>query len=327
MSKNTVKIGLVVLMVSLVEGLAFAQLSALEKPAANLTEKWGTNSSGWITSSDSGGAICGWTNGSMVINCLQQTLGSGFQGTFKLIARSSASGGIFLGDYSKIEAVSFEANLNGVLLSPRFYFQSTSGNVWSFPVMNLCENGRKSAVTIPLVNSSNWQGYKGADFNSDKSNITEVGFEFIRGQDALSPQDFSVDNFKLVGPWGGPWSNGVPLAWVMEYGLTNGFATVGLADNDGDGYSNTAEFLAGTSPIDSNSFFKIEIARNSAGKMVVKWNGNRDVNYELREANSPNALFSTKTNISPTTVKVQEIVVDQNDSDKKFFKVSIQSKN
>ena len=40
-----------------------------------------------------------------------------------------------------------------------------------------------------MLNSTNWHGYIGADFNTDKANINEIGFEFIRGQDDLSAQN------------------------------------------------------------------------------------------------------------------------------------------
>jgi len=327
MSWNEMKKVVIAVLVS-VSGLgAYAQLSALEKPAANFTERWQTNSSGWGVSSDGGNAVCGWTNSSLAISCLPQAMGNGFQSTFRLIASTNSSGGIFVGDYSKIEAVSFSVQPKGVraTLTPVFYFKSISGAVWRYPFMSMCQDGIQSSITISMLNSTNWHGYIGADFNTDKANINEIGFEFIRGQDDLSAQNFSVDNFKLVGPWGGPWANGVPLAWVMETGLTNDFATAGLIDSDGDGFSNAAEFLAGTDPANANSFFKIEIVRNSEGKMAVRWTGNRGVNFGLLEANSlgTDGVFVTKTNIVPATVKTEEVIVDQDAGNTKFYKVVI----
>lgn len=307
----------------------FAQLSALDKPAANLSERWTTNSSGW-SASDS---LCGWTNGELAIKCQLQAVGDGFGKTLTLVAKPGASGDIFFGDYSKIEAVSFDVKQIDMTISPFFYFKSPSGGKWSLPFLGYCVNGQKINITIPLGYSSSWKGYSGSDaemyFNSDKTNICEVGFEFWRGPNDLKAQQFLVDNMKLVGPWGGPWSNGVPLAWVMESGLTNNFATAGLDDNDGDKFTNAAEFLAGTDPLNSSSNFKIEIARNSEGKLVVKWHGNTGVNFELQEANSlgSDGVFEPKTNIAPTTIKTEEVVVGQDESNSKFFKVVITPKN
>jgi hypothetical protein len=251
-----------------------------------------------------------------------------------LKATNGASGDIFRGDYSKIEAVSFEVQPNDIHAKPVFYFVSANSGkrTWRFSFLDTYANGLKSNVNIPFVHSANWStqfGYNTVDnFNSDKTNIVEIGFTFTRQADYRMVQQFAVDNFKLVGPWSGPYSNGVSLAWVMESGLTNDFGSAGIADNDADGFSNAAEFLAGTDPINSNSFFKIEIARNEAGKMVVKWNGNRDVNYEVREANSlgSDGIFVTKTNIATSAVKAEEVEVDNSDSNSKFFKVVISQK-
>ena len=324
MKNNMSRKVFIAMVLAMVAHGAFSQLADLEKPAPNLTEKWTTNSSGWGVVSAASTA-CGWTNGTLAINCLPQSFGDGFQSVLKLTANLSASGGIFLGDYSKIEAVTFDVQPNGMTLSPSFYFKSISGKEWRYPFLGLCVDGQKKNVNIPFLSAENWSGFRGADFNSDKTNIIEVGFEFIRGQNDLKSQDFSVDNLKLIGPWAGPYSNGVPLAWVIENGLTNNFGAVGLLDSDNDSFSNAAEFLAGTDPVNSNSFFKIDIVKNSQGKMVVRWTGNRGVNFKLLEANSLGAdgQFITKTNISPATVKTEEVVVDQAGDGAKFYKVMI----
>jgi len=327
MEKTNKKMALLALFVAMGSSLGYSQVSALEKPAANLTEKWDLNSSGWVANDP----LCGWTNGTLAIKCQLQSLGDGLGKILSLAAAPGASSGIFFGNYSKIENVTFDLQPYGMTVSPSFYFKSAvSGMQWSFPFLPQYVDGQKLSITIPLTYSTNWLGYRGDDasvrFNNDKTNIYEVGIEFYRGPNDLKAQQFAVDNMKLVGPWGGPFSNGVSLAWVLENGLTNNdFSVVGLLDSDNDGYSNAAEFLAGTNPNDSNSYFKIEIGRNNAGQMVVKWNGNRDVNYELREANSlgTDGAFVSKTNIIPAAVQSEEVAVDQNDSNSKFFKVLI----
>lgn len=335
MTKNNMKLVVAGVLATSLCGVGFAQTELLVKPAANLTEKWDSNGSGWVKTNNSFSVNpnSGWTNGMLAIKCAYQATGSGFAETWGLVAKPVASGGIFFGDYSKIEAVSFDVQPYDMTISPTFYFKAASSErKWSVPFLGDYANGQKFTVTIPLIYSTNWVGsYKpdaAAKFGWDKTNIFEVGFEFFRGINDLKAQSFAVDNMKLLGDWTGPFSNGVPLAWVMEAGLTNQFADAGLADNDNDSFSNAAEFLAGTDPTNSSSFFKIEIVRDESGKMVVKWNGNRNVNYEVREASNlgSDAVFVTMTNISPTTVKTEEVAVGETEGNAKFFKVLITPK-
>jgi hypothetical protein len=320
MNIKILKVGCITISILAGRSFGFEQLGDLEKPAINLTEKWSSGASGWVTNS----ALCGWTNGALAVKFVPNMLGGI---PLSLIGAEGASGSIFHGDFSKVEAVSFDVQPFNMTLLPCFYFISTSGREWKTSFQPSAD-GQKTTVSVPFSYSSNWTaGFKSttaANFNTDKTSIVEVGFYL--GQLPDQPlQSFSVDNLKLVGPWTGPFSNGVPLAWVMENGLTNNFANAGSADSDNDKFDNTAEFLAGTDPNNSNSFFRIEIVRNSKGKMVVRWTGNRDVNYEVRQANSlgPDSSFVTKTNFSPATVKTEEVLVDEADGNAKFFKVII----
>jgi len=308
----------------------FSQVSALEKPAANLTERWSTNSSGW-TNTVAVSSSCGWTNGALAV----QSSGANLLGgdTLKLMAQTGASGGIFFGNYTPIEAVTFDVQPYDVMSSVSFYFKGSTGRTWTFPILRSYINGEKVSMTIPFSYSTNWTGTQTdieSRFAADKTNINEIGFLLSRGPNDTNVQQFAIDNMKLVGPWGGPFtSNGVPLAWVIETGLTNDFTVAGMnQDNDHDNFSNVAEFLAGTDPTDSNSFFKIEIGRNDSGQMVVRWPGNNVANYVLLEANSLGATseFVTNSVISPVTVKTQEVAVEQPSQATKFFKVMITPK-
>lgn len=323
------KIVRAVLLVACGSSIAYSQVALLEKPAANLTEKWDSGSSGWVSSS----SWCFWTNKTFVIQCPYQPLGDPLGNTIFLSAKTDASGGIFSGNYSNIEAVSFDAQPTGLTSIPYLYFISAvTGRRWRTPCLEDL-NGPVVARTIPLVYSADWLGSSRPDaemlFNIDKTNIREIGFVFDRPPSSVNPEQFVVDNFKLIGPWTGPFSNNVPLAWVIEMGLTNDFAQVGLIDSDNDSFSNAAEFLAGTDPTNSASFFRIEIGRNDAGQMVIKWNGNRNASYELQEANilGVNSDFTVKTNISPASSKTEEVAINSQDGGaSKFFKVLIKSK-
>ncbi len=329
MKINKIKIVLMTVFLSLIGVVGFGQVAALEKPAANLTEKWDVNMAGWTTNDSQ----CGWTNGALAIRCKADAGGFSQFPSPSLLGLAGASGDIFFGNYSNIEAVSFDVDVQAYDFTnrPAFYFVvGGTGKKWRYHFLNSYVNGQKFSINIPFSYSPNWvSGFvKSNDaemFNADRTNVSEVGFEFVRGPNDLQAQQLHVDNLKLIGPWGGPFSNDVPLAWVMESGLTNDFGLAGLVDSDNDSFSNAQEFLAGTDPTNASSFFKIEIVRNDAGQMVVKWKGNRNAEYELREANSlgSDGGFVTKTNISSTSVKSEEIVVDKVGSNSKFFKVLI----
>lgn len=320
MKNRSMKLVVIIGMALIGCSIGYSQVEELEKPAVNLTEKWDLGADGWVTNN----ALCGWTNGEFLIKFVPNMLGGP---ALTIAGGDGASGDIFKGDFSNVEAVSFVVQPNNLTLLPRFYFKAASGREWSAP-FQVGANGVRETIYLPLLYSSNWKaGFKStteANFVADKKSITEVGFYLSQLPDHLL-QSFVIDNFKLVGRWSGPFSNGVPLSWVIEHGLTNSFASAGLADSDNDNFSNTAEFLAGTDPNNSNSFFRIEIVRNSAGKMVVRWLGNRDVNYEVRQANSlgDGGSFVPITNISPSTVKTEELLVDESEGNSKFFKVII----
>ena len=305
----------------------------LEKPTANLTEKWTTNSAGWNVS----GALSGWTNGAMKVGFPVDTseTGSGFL----LSGNTNASSGAFAGDYQSkaIDAVSFMAKAVDLTITPVFYFKTSSGTrTWRTKLTSGLGSDWKTNV-VPFTYTTNWWTSMGNNnescFVSDKANIGEVGFELTRGTEpaTTNAQEFVVDNLKLVGPWGGPYVTngttvGVSLAWVLENGLTNDLSTINTDDNDGDHFNNLAEYLAGTDPNDSSSYFRIEIVRNESGQMVVRWLGNKYVTFDLLEASSLSdpAPFTPKmTNI--TAITSQEVVVGDDGARSKFYKVEIKA--
>jgi len=297
----------------------------LDKPTANLTEKWTTNSAGWNVS----GSLSGWTNGAMKIGFPVQVDDVG--ASYSLSGSTNASSGAFFGNYQNksIDALSFRASAVNLTMTPVLYFNAASGRTWQ---KTLSSNFGSTWTTnlIPLVYSSGWTisppWTNEVYFSRDLTNIVEVGFRLTRGPNgSTNAQSFTVDNMKLVGPWGGPFTtNGVSLAWVVENGLTNDLASIDSDDNDHDGFSNAAEYLAGTDPNNSNSFFKIEIVRNDNGQMVVRWTGNRYVKYDLLEASSlggTNPFTPKMTNIA--AVAAQEVVVGDDGVGPKFYKVQI----
>jgi hypothetical protein len=307
----------------------------LDSPVANLAERWSTNAAGWISADP----LCGWANQALLFKCnVRGDTDPSFY-ISKLSGGSNASSGRYVGNFVNIESVSFDAIPSAFSLKPDFYFKSRSNVTWRTKFTSALEgtpDGVLVNVTIPFTYSTNWvSGWssdKAAHFQVDSSEIVEMGFEFVRFQNDATAQQLAIDNLKLIGPWSGPFTNGVPIAWVLENGLpTTNLSAIGSADSDGDNYSNIAEYLAGTCPTNSADFFTIAIERNADGKMVLKWKNNKysNVSYDVMKASdlmATSAFVSVSSNIVSSSEQVETHVI-QEESGSQFYKVRINSKN
>lgn len=264
----------------------------LDKPTANLSERFSTDA-GWTAYAVSG-ATAGWTSNECVLAQYPLLAPSSYlTQTAKLKAGTIASGGIFSGDFSRMEAVSVDVKQQGLVIAPAFYFISGSGVKWSLALDTVpgLASGVWSQVVRPLAfdadHSKCWSAPSGrtqAEFAADITNVVEIGFSTTRvGNDYLA-QTVEFDNVKLIGPWGTNLVDGVAYAWALEYGLTNNLETVGSDDVDKDGFTNMAEFLAGTDPNNSNDFFRVDIGRDALGKVVVKWKDNKYMKFSLLQS-------------------------------------------
>ena len=306
----------------------------LEKPTANLTEKYNTDA-GWLSSMSpsSNSAAAGWTNNVLAAQFkgLAPLSMPSVQKAF-LVGVTNSSDGRFSGDFSKIEEVAFDVQVQN---SPSliFYFKSTTGVAWNRVISGLPANtasGEWVHVSVPMTQSAQWYSYVAtvgpvADFVADKASICEFGFEVRRniGSTYTIDNQVAVDNVMLIGPWGKPLVNGaVPMAWLLENNLNEADA---VGDADGDGFSNVAEYLAGTNPNNSNSLFAVEIGRNEQGKTVVKWKDNRYVLFDLFESTNLSAGFTPvegQTGIQGTGA-TREVQVDDAAPGAHFYKVQI----
>lgn len=299
----------------------------LETPTANLTEKW-TNSSGWGATSRNQNVSFGWSNGVMLAAFADLgEIAIPDPSVIKIYGATNSSGGRFCGSYTNIESVVCDINAVGLTQAPYFYFK-TANRQWRWYLNVIGTSFSQIGYTIPLTYSPDWSSIDGCTnpvaFQMDKSSVKEIGFIASRSQN--NSQLFTVDNLKLIGPWGQPLIDGfLPLAWVIENGLTNDLASVATDDNDHDGFSNQKEFLAGTDPLDSNSVFRVELGRNANGKMTAKWRGNRYMNYDLLQATTlvNGGDFNVITNVVPSAVKTEEIPVEDNGGGARFYKVRI----
>lgn len=286
--KKTIKLGLLGAVLSAVAATS-GMTQVLDTPTANLTERWTSSDAGWVLRDDI----------TLTTRSLVRTNG-GVGATFAvrrvddfpmpervgIAGGAGASSGRFVGDYNLrgIESVQFDIVTQNLLRKPTLYFVANS-NKWSITLTDIPETTGSNGISkvVSLAFATNWFSNFGAtydtlaNFESDKANVTEIG---VGAERVLYPaQMVSVDNMKLVGPWGGPVTNNfVPVAWLIENNLD-----AASIDADGDGFSDSSEYLAGTNPNDSNSFFRVEIGRNAAGKTVVKWTENKYVRFDLMQ--------------------------------------------
>lgn len=268
----------------------------LDSPTANLTEKY-TTSAGWTTSAVSAGVVAGWsTNQNLAVQYAVLPPSSGLTQWGGVKGNANASSGIFSGNYSGMESLSADIRGQGLGLVPNIYIKCGSLRQWVcyFPIVVTTDAWIH--VNLPLEpitgGVTNWSCRNQNNitdsgiFHSDLSNVVEVGFESVRDGNHPNAQSFSVDNLKMVGPWGTNLVDGIPIAWALEYGLTNDLVNVGHADADGDGFRNMAEFLAGTNPTNSSSFFHVNIEQDDQGHVLVKWQDNKYMTFDLLESSN-----------------------------------------
>ena len=298
----------------------------LEKPTANLTEHYNTPS-GWVGGlSPAVLASAGWTNEALMAKFQGLPLGVDLPQKAYLIGLTNSSDGRCSGDFSKIESVSCDVQVQN---SPKLvlYFKSTRGVEWRCPFRGVPNNmisGEWVRVNMPLTQNTNWYSLQtvienSPDFAQDKAGICEFGFEVYRnaGTDYMLEKLAKVDNVKLIGPWGQPLiNNAIPLAWLMENNLS---------EADAAEYLNVAAMLFGTQPSGSNSAFLIEIGRNALGKTVVKWHDNKYVMFDLLKSSNLNEGFAAvegETGVMGTG-SGREVQVDDSTSGAHFFKVNV----
>jgi len=184
----------------------------------------------------------------------------------------------------KIQRKSIKQNLLGILAAGAIALGANSARAQT-PVTNL-EMTVTNDCSIEWVWGTNYQvnarssdetrGYVGGDTNNwieDGSNATvsasaaneDYIFSGWTGDTNASESTLNILVDKpytnLVAKFsdnktnGGVVTNGVPFRWFTQYGLTNKTASGELEDSDGDGMKNWQEYIAGTDPTNSASYF------------------------------------------------------------------------
>ncbi len=266
MKDNIAKL-IVIATVSFGAAMCFAE-NAPYSPIANLTERW-TNDPAWTV----------WRGGtpsiideSMAVSFMTD-LPNPVSGSAK--ADGLSSGGRFVGNYvaSGIDFVSFDVMRVGLDSIAQVQFVGKSGVLWYRNFSLPEEQGVWENREIPVTTADGWKCTDKANalsFDEEKTDIKSM--EVCALTSGSGTQQIRVDNFKVVGPWElGPLTDDeMPLYWLLE----NGFAVQGglaILDKDGDGFSNYAEYLAGTDPNDANSKFVVNIERGEDGSLALSW--------------------------------------------------------
>jgi hypothetical protein len=128
------------------------------------------------------------------------------------------------------------------------------------PAARWCAPGehiRLTATPDPYFHFSGWSGDTEGDTNSATMTLTMNTPKQVTA--AFSTTETT---------------NGVPVAWLEAYGLTNQApAAAAMADPDGDGMPSWQEFYAGTDPADPDSVFAIiRFGSDSNGSYII-WTG------------------------------------------------------
>jgi len=339
MKANKIVLVCVYLIIACGLSIVQAALPALDTPTANLTERWQTNASGWVVKDMTTHATrSGWVSNAFAIRYGDSQ--NAIPPAESIYGSTNASSGGFAGNYSKnkIEAITFDVNTygfpppdRGVINNPIFFFHGGGGERWIYlsDVIPCDTYSNWVNVTIPMLYSASWVGADsmtgGVNFAVSKTNVTDIGV-LARQLMNMPANQCMVRNVKLVGPWGGPFTNGVSVAWLSENGLSLANA---INNTDNFGRPLLVEFLASTDPNNTNDVFRVEIGRNSDGKTVLKWKeNNKYARYDLLEGTdlSDPGSFTNKSGYSNMqgsgTQKVAE--VDGNMvSGPRFYKIQV----
>jgi hypothetical protein len=115
--------------------------------------------------------------------------------------------------------------------------------------------------------------------------------------------------------------DGLPDSWESgRPGFNPNNPADAARDDDGDGMSNLAEFIAGTDYLDPTSYLKVEIV--AAGRASLRFNAVSNRIYTVQYSDGLNpALWRSLANIAAYPNTRPEIVVDANAVTNRFYRL------
>lgn len=161
---------------------------------------------------------------------------------------------------------------------------------WWHNQSQLLENTIGPVLTLTNITAADAGGYHVVVLNHDGWATSQVA-------------TLTVPNADLDGD--GMWDS-----WELRYGLIVGANDADL-DPDGDGLTNSQEFLAGTDPTDPTSCLRITSATANAGVCTLTFNGVAGRGYTLQYADRLDAgAWLRLTNVPPPSVSGPLSVTD-----------------
>jgi hypothetical protein len=103
-------------------------------------------------------------------------------------------------------------------------------------------------------------------------------------------------NFIIVCPVDGD-SDGIPDAWEVAHGLNPSDPADASRDDDGDGFSNLQEYLAGTDPHNASSALHITAIAVDSNGVLVTWLAGGGTTNVMQSGNAPGSFTDLSSNL------------------------------
>jgi hypothetical protein len=163
------------------------------------------------------------------------------------------------------------------------------------------------------------------------TNYSSIGSPFATGQRVISTGKNLTGRIEVLyasGPVDPDTDgDGMPDDWERTHGLVVGIDDSEL-DLDGDGVTNINEYIAGTDPLDGDSFFEIILlTRAAVTKLVtVTWSSNPGRSYTLQKSVdlSPGSWDNIATGIIATGATTSLLDPSADDQSRMFYRVGVE---
>jgi hypothetical protein len=118
-------------------------------------------------------------------------------------------------------------------------------------------------------------------------------------------------------------ASSIPSSWLKQFQLPDD-GSADFTDSDGDGANNYQEWRAGTSPVDSNSVFRVLTPSSSASGIIITWRSVRNKTYAIQRSSSPTSGFVTVvTNIAGQVVTTSALDPSADKAQPNFYRVIV----